>query len=627
MGGASFQNALLDAVASGFIVLGSDKRIVSWNAWMATASGRTALEACGKPLSEVFSGVSCEPIDRAVRSALELGTSTLLTNALHPSLLPLITRAGRALLHDIMVYPFADGAGRKCLIQVVDVTNAVRRERFLRDRQNARYDALIDTAPDVIVTVDDQGVIRLANPAAETQFGYPAAELVGQEAAMLFETREGWERLFHAISTGQAYPQPAEIVVRRKDGVHRYFEVSASLWQDGTRSFITAILRDVNDRRDAEIALRAVDKRKDEFLATLAHELRNPLAPLRNGLQLLKLAKGDLELIERTRYMMEMQVTQLVRLIDDLMDVSRINKDMLELNKEPTLLGKIIRQAVETSGPLIDSQKHELSIDIPSEEIFLEGDTVRLTQVFANLLNNAAKYTPNNGRISIHVVPEDGWVSVRIKDNGIGIPEDMLSNVFKMFTQVDNSLERSHGGMGIGLSLVKRLVEMHGGSVVARSGGIGAGSEFIVTLPIAPRPVAAESGRAAQGDSYKAAANRRVLVVDDNADSAHTLAIILEMMGHITEVAGDGLEAIATAEKFLPEVVLMDIGMPKLNGYETARRMRQSSWGRKIFIIAMTGWGQDDDRRKSSEAGFNSHLVKPVDEAEIRRILDTISPD
>jgi CheY-like chemotaxis protein len=320
-------------------------------------------------------------------------------------------------------------------------------------------------------------------------------------------------------------------------------------------------------------------------------------------------------------------VTQLVRLIDDLMDVSRINKDMLELNKEPTLLGNIIRQAVETSGPLIDSQKHALSIDIPSEEIYLEGDTVRLTQVFANLLNNAAKYTPNNGRISIRVVPENNWVSVRIKDNGIGIPEDMLSNVFKMFTQVDNSLERSHGGMGIGLSLVKRLVEMHGGSVVARSGGIGAGSEFIVTLPIAPRPVSAGAGAAAKRDTYKATANRRILVVDDNADAAHTLAIILEMMGHITEVAGDGLEAIATAEKFLPEVVLMDIGMPRLNGYETARRMRQSSWGRNIFIIAMTGWGQDDDRRKSSEAGFNNHLVKPVDEAEIRRILDTISPD
>jgi signal transduction histidine kinase/ActR/RegA family two-component response regulator len=442
------------------------------------------------------------------------------------------------------------------------------------------------------------------------------------------------------------------VLVRRKDGTLRYFEVSAARWQDRTRTFITAILRDVNDRRDAEIALRkseresranakalaelnevlkesgkalnAVDRRKDEFLATLAHELRNPLAPLRNGLQLLKLAKDDAGLIERTRHMMDMQLGQLVRLIDDLLDVSRITNDRIALSKELTSLDKVIRQAIETSAPIIDAQQHKLSIDIPAHEITLDADVIRLTQVFANLLNNAAKYTPRGGTIQIRAEQRDDSVTVRIIDNGIGIPQEMLAKVFDMFMQVDNSLERSHGGLGIGLSLVKRLVTMHGGTVEARSKGTGAGSEFVVRLPRGTKPMAIEEPHVRKADAAAKSIRRRVLVVDDNQDAATSLALILGLMGHETRTANDGIEAIAVADEFQPHAALLDIGMPKLNGYEAARRMRETEWGRQMLLVALTGWGQESDRLRSSNAGFDAHLIKPVDVAEIQRLLANV---
>ena len=364
-----------------------------------------------------------------------------------------------------------------------------------------------------------------------------------------------------------------------------------------------------------------MDQRKNEFLATLAHELRNPLAPLRNGLQLLKIAKGDSALIERTRHMMDLQLGQMVRLIDDLIDVGRISNDRMELSKELTSLDKVIRQAIETSSPLIHAQQHSLTIELPAHELVLDADAVRLTQVFANLLNNAAKYTPPHGRIVIKADEEGGFAVVRIIDDGIGIPEAQLPQIFEMFVQVDKSLERSHGGLGIGLSLVKRLVGMHGGSVEAFSRGAGLGAEFVVRLPLAkdgaraPRPVSVEM------KSALAPKTQRVLVVDDNHDSATTLALLLNLMGHETRTASDGVEALEIAERFKPDVALLDIGMPKLNGFETARKMRAADYGRGMLLVALSGWGQDADRQKSSEAGFDLHLVKPVDVAEIQKLL------
>jgi len=500
----------------------------------------------------------------------------------------------------------------------------------------------------VILNVDARGIIRLANPAAQQQFGYPKDELIGKNMSVLFQNQDAWSDIWTAVSSGVASRRPTEVLVRRKDGTVRYFEVSAALWKDGTRAFVTAILRDVNDRRDAEIALRkseresranakalaelnevlkesgkalnAMDRRKDEFLATLAHELRNPLAPLRNGLQLLKLAKDDAGMLERTRHMMDMQLAQMVRLIDDLLDVSRINNDRIALTKELTTLDKVIRQAIETSGPLIDAQQHKLTIDILSPEITIEGDVIRLTQVFANLLNNAAKYTPRDGNISIKAEQHGDSVAVHIIDDGIGIPQEMLGKIFDMFMQVDNSLDRAQGGLGIGLSLVKRLVQMHGGSVEAHSKGVGTGSEFVVRLPAASRPPAANEAPAGEGAAAEPI-RRRILVVDDNPDSATSLAMILSLLGHDTRTANDGVQALEVADDFRPDLALLDIGMPKLNGYETARRIRQTEWGRDMLLAALTGWGQEVDRLRSSDAGFDVHLIKPVNVTDIQRLL------
>lgn len=648
MAASGNERAMLDALTAGLIGIGPDRTVTLWNAWMVAASGRTFESVAGKTLAEVFPGSTVAVVEKAIEHALTGGASTLLTNALHPELLPLLTRAGQPLLHDVVVSSL-DAATQGCLVQVIDVTQATRRERFLRDRQNARYYALVEGAPDVILNVDGQGVIRLVNAAATQHLGYATDELVGRKASTLFVSESDWLDIWTSVTNGIAQAKPAEVQMRIKDGRVRYFELSAAPWKDGTRTFTTAILRDVDDRRAAEAALReserqsranekelaelnealeettgqlrAMDQRKNEFLATLAHELRNPLAPLRNGLQLLKIAKGDSALIERTRHMMDLQLGQMVRLIDDLIDVGRISNDRMALNKELTSLDKVVRQAIETSGPLIHAQQHSLTIELPAHEILLDADAVRLTQVFANLLNNAAKYTPPHGSIAVKADERDGFAVVRIIDNGIGIPEAQLPQIFEMFVQVDKSLERSQGGLGIGLSLVKRLVGMHGGSVEAFSRGLGLGAEFVVRLPLAKERSHASRSASVEAKSALAPRTQRILVVDDNHDSATTLALLLNLMGHETCTGSDGVEALEVAARFRPDVALLDIGMPRLNGYETARKMRQTDYGRSLLLVALSGWGQEADRQKSSEAGFDVHLVKPVDVAEIQKLL------
>ena len=365
--------------------------------------------------------------------------------------------------------------------------------------------------------------------------------------------------------------------------------------------------------------LRDGDRRKDEFLATLAHELRNPLAPIRNGLQIMRLSEGKTEAIEQARTMMERQLGQMVHLVDDLLDVSRISRGKIELRKQRFELAKVVQQAVETSRPAIDEARHDLRITLPPGPIFVEADVTRLTQVFSNLLHNAAKYTDPGGLIHLSVQRQEKEVVVSVQDSGIGIPAHMLPKVFEMFTQVDRNLERSHGGLGIGLSIVKRLVEMHGGSIEVRSGGDGLGSEFVVHLPMIQSLV--PDSNAQSGEEHRPAERRRILVVDDNRDSATSLALMLELMGNETRTAHDGLEALERIPVFKPEVVLLDIGMPKLNGYDTARRIREQAWGKNLVLLALTGWGQEEDKRRAHDAGFDHHLTKPVDSAQLERVL------
>lgn len=370
--------------------------------------------------------------------------------------------------------------------------------------------------------------------------------------------------------------------------------------------------------------LREADRRKDEFLAILAHELRNPLAPLRNGLQIIRLAEHDEEAVEQARLMMDRQLRQMVHLVDDLLDLSRISRGKIQLRKERIELGKIVQQAVETSRPLLDQGNHELTITVPSTPTYVDADITRLAQVFSNLLNNAAKYTERGGQIRLTVERTEADVVLTVKDNGIGIPAHLLPNVFEMFTQIDGNLERSQGGLGIGLSIVKRLVEMHGGAVEAKSEGHGMGSEFIVRLPLAPSVLPTRSD---DGAAPRSTNRCRILVADDNRDAAMSLAMMLKLMGNEAQAAHDGLEAVDVAAKFRPDLVLLDIGMPRLNGYDTARQIRQQSWGKEMVLVALTGWGQEEDRRKSHEAGFDFHLVKPVEFAALNNLLAKLRSD
>jgi two-component system CheB/CheR fusion protein len=378
---------------------------------------------------------------------------------------------------------------------------------------------------------------------------------------------------------------------------------------------------DISDIKHMEEALRDADRRKDEFLATLAHELRNPLAPIRNGLHVMRLSGNESDTIAEARTMMERQVDQMVRLVDDLLDVSRITRNKLELRMLRIELSVVVQSAIETSRPLIEQGRHSLSVALPSEPVYLEGDAVRLAQVFSNLLNNSAKYTEPGGNISLTAELRPGEVWVRIKDNGLGIPADALPRIFEMFSQVDRNLERAQGGLGIGLTLVRSLVEMHGGAVAAHSDGPGQGSEFIVRLPMVEQEQADPESQVPGADSAEATQRRRILVVDDNRDSAISLGMMLKIMGNEIRTAHDGLAAIDAAAKFLPDIILLDIGLPKLNGYEACRLIREQPWSQGMMIVALTGWGQDEDRRRSAEAGFNHHLVKPVDIGVLQTLL------
>ena len=366
--------------------------------------------------------------------------------------------------------------------------------------------------------------------------------------------------------------------------------------------------------------LRDQDQRKDEFLATLAHELRNPLAPIRNALELIRLANSNPATLEKATTIMHRQLDHMVRLVDDLLDVSRISRNRLELRKEQVELASIVRSAVETSRPVLDAAENELHVELPSEPILLDADPVRLAQVFSNLLNNAAKYSKPGGRISLVATQTGNEVILRLTDTGIGIEPGKLSQIFGMFVQLDASEPQVQSGLGVGLTLVQRLVEMHGGSVEARSEGAGKGSQFVVRLPALEHPARARSESAVTSNG-RSQTRRRILVVDDNVDSAESMAMMLVLSGHEVATAHDGMEAVKLAQEFQPDVAFLDLGMPKLDGYETARSIREQTWGRRMMLVALTGWGQEDDKRRSREAGFDDHLVKPINFDALEKVV------
>ncbi len=520
---------------------------------------------------------------------------------------------------------------------VVDITEQREAEQALRASEDQRRLALeagelgawnIDPVANVLTTDERFRAI----------FGLPDVNISYEQAFAIIHPDDR-DRIRSAVeaSTQPENPVPyvAEYRVIHPDGAIRWvfakgranFGSVASgrklISFDGTVADITERHQLEDNLRQLASDLSDANRQKDEFLATLAHELRNPLAPIRNSLQILKVAEGDPAATAEAREIMERQVVHMVRLVDDLLDVSRITRGKVDLRLELVDLATVIQQAVETSRPAIEAAGQQLTINVPAEPVFVNGDNVRLAQVFSNLINNACKYSQSGGSIIVTVARQGNSAEISCKDTGVGISAEMLPKVFDMFIQGDSSLERATGGLGIGLTLVKRLVELHNGMVSAQSAGPGQGSEFIVSLPVV-EAVAVSPAKTPTNGADKQSAAQRILVVDDNKDSALTLAMLLKKLGHEIQTAHDGLAAYEAAETFQPAVVLLDIGLPHLNGYEVARKIRQQPWGESMILIALTGWGQDDDRQKSAAAGFNAHLVKPVEFATLKSLLSDL---
>ncbi|HEX6903124.1 MAG TPA: ATP-binding protein [Thermoanaerobaculia bacterium] len=464
-------------------------------------------------------------------------------------------------------------------------------------------------------------------------------EVTGHAADDFLERRVTWESLVHPDDLDRVRADAAHHIEERSpiriayrivaaDGETRWvWDRSSPVFADtGEIVFWEGFVTDVTEQKRTEEALREADRRKDEFLAMLAHELRNPLAPIRNAAQALKLSGPADDRREWALEVIERQTQHLTRLVDDLLDVSRITRGKVTLAHEPLDLATVVHRAVEASRPLIDARRHHLSVVLPPEPVRLEGDLTRLVQVVGNLLNNAAKYTDPGGHIGIEAAREDGEAVIRVRDDGMGLPADLLPRVFDLFTQADRSLDRSQGGLGIGLTLVRQLVELHGGRVEARSDGPGHGSEFAVRLPALDAPAVAGAGTAAGEPVRSAARGMRVLVVEDNPDSAEMMSFLLQLRGHEVRTAHDGHQALEEARIFEPQAVLCDIGLPGMNGYEVAERLRQHPAFERTPLIALTGYGQEEARRRAQEAGFDHHLVKPVEPDALEALLDSLRP-
>ena len=619
----------LASIGDAVITTDTTGRVTNLNAVAESLTGWGNAEAVGQRLDAVFRIVTehtRQPVENPATRALREGVVVGLAN--HTVL---IRRDGTERAVDDSAAPVRDGEGHVvgCVLVFRDVTERRRLERQAAEQAEAarKLAAIVDSSEDAIIGKTLDGIIQSWNSAAERVFGYAADEAVGRPITMLFpaDRLDEEERIITRIRSGERV-EHFDTVRLRKDGSAVPISLTISPIRDGEGRIIGAskIARDITERKRLEDQLRQVaadlsnaDRRKDEFLATLAHELRNPLAPLRNALQIIGLSP-DPDAKERARKLMERQLGLMVRLVDDLMDVSRITRGKVELRKERVQLSAVVGSAVETSRPLIEQMGHELTVRVVKPPVVVDADPTRLAQVFANLLNNAAKYSDRGGHIWLTAEREGSDVVVSVKDTGIGIPPDKLTSIFDMFSQVDRSLEKAQGGLGIGLTLVRRLVEMHDGRVEARSEGVGRGAEFVVRLPLV---VEAPVPQRDHGEPGALKSSLRILIVDDNRDGADSLAEMLRLMGNDTRTAYDGQQGVAVTGDFRPDVVLMDIGLPKLNGYEAARRIREQPWGKHAVLIAVTGWGQDEDRRRSHDAGFDHHMVKPVDPAALMKLL------
>ena len=524
---------------------------------------------------------------------------------------------------DVSAYRLGGPESRKVGILFSDITARRRDEEALKEAEQ-RWRGLAETLPNLVWTDEPDGQCDYLSSQWEAYTGIRENELLGiawLDRVLHPDDRERTLACWLAAVEDKGV-YDLEYRIRRYDGEYHWFKTRGVPIRDGQGRIIKwfGTCTDIEEQKRTEETLKAADHKKNEFLATLAHELRNPLAPIRNGLHLMRSAHSNPVAFEQIRSTMDRQLIQLVRIVDDLMDVSRINQGKLELRPTLIELAEVLRNAIEASRPLIDEMQHVLNIVISEPSVIVNADTTRLAQAFTNLLNNAAKYSDQKSSIWVTVERKGGDVLVSVRDQGIGITAEQLPRLFEMFSQAESSLERSRGGVGIGLSLVKQLVEMHGGSVQATSAGLGKGSEFIVRLPVATDALP-HAKVDDEDDGTNMAMSLRILIADDNKDAAETLAMLLKITGNETCTVYDGEKAVAAWQAFRPDVILLDIGMPNLNGYDACRCIRAQSGGKNLVIVALTGWGQVEDHKRTKEAGFDHHLVKPVDPDKLMKLL------
>jgi PAS domain S-box-containing protein len=498
--------------------------------------------------------------------------------------------------------------------QRADETERASEQRLRSEHE--RTVRILESIGDAFYALDADFRFTYVNSRAEQMWGKRREDLLG---------RRIWDEFPQAVGT-LPYDMHLKVTQELKPVQFETRSPVLDIWLDvslypDTNGGVACYFRDVTERKRSEEALREADRRKDEFLAVLGHELRNPLAPLRSGVELLELAGERPELIESIRVMMQRQLGHLVHLVDDLLDLSRISRGDIQLQQSIVDLQKIVAAAVELTRPLTVERRHQLTVETSAQPIHVRGDFERLTQIVGNLLSNAAKYTQPGGTIEVRTERSEGHAVVRVRDSGYGIPREQLEAVFEMFTQVPE--HRAHmggGGLGIGLALSRRLTELHGGTLQAQSEGLGKGSEFSLRLPLSAAPAAVRPVQLAEL-TQAPSPPRRVLLVDDNADAADSLRLVLDMQGHMTEVAYDAASALLAVERFGPDSVLLDIGLPVIDGYETARRIRALPGGERLRLIAITGWGQQEDKERALAAGFDAHLTKPADSAALAALL------
>jgi PAS domain S-box-containing protein len=597
--------------------------ITSWNAGAENIKGYKAEEIIGKHFSRFY------PVDAIARNwpgeelKIAAGQGRFEEEGWR------IRKDGTRFWADVVITALRSPQGRLTgFLKITrDLTERRRHEETLRESEE-RFRLLVNSVKEyAIFMLDADGCVASWNLGAERIIGYTAAEIIGRSVACLYPAE--------AAERGAPQRDLATVVAHggmeingrrvRKDGTRFWANVVICSVHDldGKLRGFAQVTRDLTERKQFK-ELEESQQRTHEFLAMLSHELRNPLAPLKTSVDIMRLREMSDPVLIRARDVIDRQVQHLTHIIDELLDVSRITSGRIRLTSETLDLQGVVLRAVEAARPLFDSKGHTLEIEAPASHVWVRGDLTRLTQVFVNLLNNAAKYTPDRGRIEVSIRSTDKSAAVHIRDNGIGIAAELLPRMFDLFTQGDRPLDRTDGGLGVGLALVHRLVSLHGGVVKAFSEGIGRGSELVVTLPQycqeISMPVASDPPPPEPQQK-----RRRLMVIDDNKDAAESMSMLFELWGHEVICAYDGRGALETAAKYRPDAVFLDIGLPGMDGYEIAERLRELPESARTVLVAITGYGQDEDRRRSREAGIDHHLVKPVSPETLHKLLDSLA--